>query len=806
MKKISTLLLITLLGFASIKAQAAPNPKVRGTVKDQQGDAVAFCNVMFSPIDDSLNMRGDISNEHGYFDIPIPAGQYHFMVSMMGYEPYRTTVSLSEDADMGEIVLNLSSIQVDEVVVRANMIRRRADGYVFSPGNSPIVTGRTSLELLTFAPGVWYSKDRGISINGKTGTKVMVNDRMINLSGDELSAYLESIDAEQIRSIEVIPETGAQYDAESSGGILKITLKRSTTAGLTGSVGMNFDMRDDEFLARARPSLNLEYRKNRLSLYTNWSFQKSNGMERDHEFTRYETDDRREIDGVLNYLYGFKGYSGRIGSVYELTDRQSIGLDFDLSHNESDDDGSSIGTIRTTDYFADAFSYYDKTGIGDRYNLSFNYKLKTDEKGSGLTFVADYMRNEGDTDESNRANEVPNIGLPTYSNRLTNRISNTDYYTIRADYKHYLSSKYQLEAGVKYAYTDMDTDIRYQDEIGGIWIPNEDLNDHYLYREGVLAGYVNGTANLGRWNLVAGLRVENTDLRPHSFVNPGETKNQNYTDFFPTVRAIYFLNQEKGHMINAGYSRRIRRPGFNSLNPFRIQLNNYTYIIGNPDLKPSYTDSYSLTAVVANNYSLILGIDDQKGAVNQIVIPDPDDPNILLYQHNNVDRITSYYIALQAQLNPMPWWRLSAEAVYNYLENKLRGYELNGGMFQGRIANVFTGPKNWGAELSYFYFSGAPQGNMEITDGFDCLNASIKKTFFDNRLTASFHVNNILDNGGYLMSARVSEPGKFTKTLRMRNSGNPTRTYGISLRWNFKAGKDVRVNKVTAGNEEERSR
>ncbi len=102
--------------------------------------------------------------------------------------------------------------------------------------------------------------------------------------------------------------------------------------------------------------------------------------------------------------------------------------------------------------------------------------------------------------------------------------------------------------------------------------------------------------------------------------------------------------------------------------------------------------------------------------------------------------------------------------------------------------------------------SGVTQGNMEQIGMIDYLNASIRKSFFDNRLTASFFVNNILDDGGSIMTARINEPGRFTKQLQLRNSFNPTRTYGLSLRWSFKAGKEVRVAKVTAGNAEERER
>ena len=805
MKRILTLLIFATGLFASA-AQAAPDSRVRGLVKDANGEPIGFCTVIFALSTDTLRVRGDISNAEGFFDMTLPAGEYRLTVAMMGYEPYRREVVLNGDADLGTIELAESTIKIEAAVVTADMVHRRADGYVFLPAGSSITTGRSSLELLSYAPGVWVDKDRGITINGKSGTRVMVNDRMLNFTTEELTAYLESINAEQIRSIEVIPDPGAQYDADSAGGILKITLKRTMNGGLSGSVGMNLTAHDDLFPGQVRPSVNLEYRKDRLSLYTNIYYGKNKSLEETHEYTKYESSDNREIDGTLNFKVNSSNFGGRIGSVYELTDRQSVGLDFDYSKTENNRDGLSVGRITHTGYEAQGLSAYRNAGDYSRHSVSFNYKLKTDDKGSNLMFMADYMYNRGDQFESNHATETSVPYAQTESNSNSNRLSQTDYYTLRTDYKHYINQKFQLETGAKYAYTDMDTDIRYDDFVDDQWVPVDALNDHYLYREGVLAGYVNGSANLGRWNLSAGLRAENTDLRPHSYIAPDQAKRQNYTDFFPTARAVYFIRQEKGHLLNASYTRRISRPGFSQLNPFRMQLNNYTYVVGNPDMQPAYADSYSLTGVVGNKYSLTVGYNDITGAVRQIVLPDPENPEILLYQHRNVDRVRNLFVSASLPIQIQKWWRMSVDAFAMQSRNKIGVNEINGDMFQGQLNNLLTFRKNWSAEVNYTYISGFIQGNMEASN-WDFLNLSIKKTFFDNRLTASFSVDNVLDDGGWHINATIRDPGKFTKQLDMRSSNNPARRYGLSLRWNFRTGKDTKsVQKVVFGNEEERGR
>ncbi len=786
-------------------AGAAPANRVRGAVEDEKGEALPYCNVMFASARDTLQVIGDISDAGGRFDIAVPSGEYIMTVSMLGYSSHRRPVRVEGTLDAGVIRLRQTAVEIGAATVRADMIRRRADGYLFTPGNSSIVTGRTSLELLKLAPGVWIDDRNGITINGKTGTKVMVNDRLLKFSGDELSNYLENLNAEDIKSVEVVPDPGAKYDADASGGILKITLKRSSVAGLQGSVGFRTTLVENNNPRDLRPNVNLDFRKNRLSLYTSFSYRESNYTETDWEDTRYHNEEQRVINNDMVLKSGDRDYFGRLGLMYELTDRQSIGVDADYSHSRSKGNGIMQGDIRTTLGHSTAFSDYRSRDTTDRWNVSMNYRVKFDSLGSSLILMADYMRYDAPSTQLNYSSETPDEGQTSATNRYTGRRRGTDNYSVRADYTKFFKNGMQLEAGMKYAYTDMETDLHYADETGGAWVPDEASNDHYLYREGVLAGYANWRATLGPLSLTAGLRVENTDLRPYSYVNPDESRNQNYTDFFPTATLAVFFNREKGHLLSAGYNRRIRRPGFNNLNPFRIQLNNYTYIVGNPDLKPSYSDNYTLTGVIANVYSITAGYQIQKGAVSQLVKTDPNDPNILIYQHSNIDKITSAYIAFSGAVNPFKWWRMGLDANWSYNKNKLSNQNLNGGTFQGRVNNLFTMPKKWSAEVNYYYRSSVYQGTMKV-GSYDQLNLNLKKTFGKNKFTASLWVNDVLDDGGTVFHATIHEPGQFDKTLRARNTSGATRTFGLALRYNFKAGKDVKVNKVKAGNEEERSR
>ena len=172
---------------------------------------------------------------------------------------------------MGDVVLEEQATEIGNVVVSAQMIRREADRFVVDVANSTGAIGKDGVEVLKQSPGVWVDDD-GISINGSEGTTVYINDREVRLSGEELVQYVRNLRAEDISKIEVVPQTGADYDADSTGGVLKITLKRRLDDGMMGSVRMYGDF--GEMGSVYSPSASLNYHVGRFDLsasgwYTN---------------------------------------------------------------------------------------------------------------------------------------------------------------------------------------------------------------------------------------------------------------------------------------------------------------------------------------------------------------------------------------------------------------------------------------------------------------------------------------------------------------------------------------------------------
>ena len=237
-------LLISLIGFLTAvqalnaTAQDQPSFTVTAKVVNDQGDPVDYATVQMRDQKDSTRFFGTITDENGKFELTVPHGDYSLRITFLGYQEYNQDLTVSAKNDLGKLEMSTSTVDLKEVVVTANLITREADRYVINLADTPLAIGRDGKEALMLAPGVWVSNRGEISVNGRTGTRVMVNERLLQETGEDLLAYLQSLRAEDILKIEVIPYAGVEYDASMTSGIVKITLRKQRNDGMEGMAGL----------------------------------------------------------------------------------------------------------------------------------------------------------------------------------------------------------------------------------------------------------------------------------------------------------------------------------------------------------------------------------------------------------------------------------------------------------------------------------------------------------------------------------------------------------------------------------------
>ena len=393
MKKL--IFLIVILALAAANAFAARIYPAEGRVVDEQGQAVEYATVVL--LKGSDQVAGMATDDTGRFVLKVPSGEYTLSVQYLGFDPVVRQVRVEENNDLGEIVMKSSTTRIEGVVVKAQLIRREADRFVVDVANAPAAIGKDGIELLERAPGVWID-DEKISINGKSGSKVYVNDRELRMEPEQLLTYLRSLRAEEIQKIEVVPTTGADYDADSSGGIIRITLRKRRENGLDGSLSMRTTQNGRHHFYT--PSGNINIHTGRLDLYASaWAdLGKDTAVSDEH--TDYTTGDTN-LTSHSEIAERDRNFGGSIGSVFEISPKHSIGAEFEYWRNNEKGPNDSYTDFTDAGVVTRTQSRYDTRNIRNNYSATFNYIYKLDTLGSTLKLLADYTRRETEAGNDN---------------------------------------------------------------------------------------------------------------------------------------------------------------------------------------------------------------------------------------------------------------------------------------------------------------------------------------------------------------------------------------------------------------------
>ena len=655
--------------------------------------------------------------------------------------------------------------------------------------NAPAAIGKDGIELLERAPGVWIDGEK-ISINGKSGSKVYVNDRELRMEPEQLLTYLRSLRAEEIQKIEVVPTSGADYDADSAGGIIRITLKKRRENGVNGSVA--FNTTQGEIVHRYNPSANINLHSGRVDFYASaWgSFGKDETTT--GEQTRYEAADK-ELNAHSSMKGRNRSLGASAGAVVEIDNRNSVGAEFEYWRNRNGEpndtytDFRNAGTVTRTD------SHFDKLDIRNNYSATFNYIRKIDTLGSTLKLLADYTRRETDSGNDNFSRmTAPGATADSTYRDNTESVYNIATATLALEKR--FSPRWTLKAGAKYTYNDMHNDALYEYLKGDAWTRNDNQSFTIDYTENIAAAYAVASAQLGRWGLVAGLRGEYTHTT-------GKSVGQDYFSLFPNANVSFALSKEKGWSLIAQYARTIERPRFWCLNPQRMQISDYTYQTGNPLLDPAYKQDVSLTLVLAHKYTLTGGVILQRDEINQTTAADADNPDMLGILWVNYDDTKTWYAAANLPIQPTEWLQINMGA--NYMRRGQRVEQHAPETFQHiLLANVSATielPANFYVDLSYRYQSRMTFGNATV-EPMQFLNAEVKKRF-GRRFTLSFSARSLLDEGQEI----TAQGDGFVRRVITRQPWC-ARSYQIGITCNFKSGKAFRKKSVEAGASEDKGR
>jgi outer membrane receptor protein involved in Fe transport len=553
--------------------------KITGKIINQKDDVLELIEVLILN-KDSIAIRSELTNIKGEFSISVEKGEYLLQVRQMGVILHKQKINLNQDLDLGIIKVTEKEQKLIEVVVTSQkkLIERKVDRLVFNVESSIAATGGDAIDALKVTPGLRIEND-AIGVVGKSNIDVMVDDKKIQFNGEQLIAYLKTIRSENISRIEVITNPSAKYDASGNSGIVNIVLKKNPNLGFNGSVQSSI-LKNTYF--GGSNGLNLNFQNERLKI--SWKGNISNNKNRPLEYNRIETETEFRENNIQRKVSA-NMYSSNLSADYKLSDKSNIGVVYSLAKRDFDNQGGTTTLIRKNNLTQNIFSNTKNNfhGLINSVNGYYNYKIN-DKK---VSVELNYITNNTDNNVDYTSNSI------NYNNTQNFKKNDFKIKTAQIDFE-LPNSWCKIETGAKITDTDANNEFTYSENnvISG--------NTVFNLNEKIGALYFSSMKTISKkWETTFGLRFENTFVKGLSQSN--EINKNTYNNLFPTLSVLFAQSDETSWSL--AYNKRINRPNYNDLNPYKLYDTPFSYTTGNPYLKPSISNNIELS-YTHNNLNL----------------------------------------------------------------------------------------------------------------------------------------------------------------------------------------------------------
>jgi ferric enterobactin receptor len=615
MKRILFALLALLVNLAAVSAaaqnpagppQAGQPPQAAGEVHgvivaaDSSGAAVPRPAVGVRSKADGKLVAGTYGGQDGTFRIQgLRPGTYYLRVSGIGFTPMNspefTITPAAPSADAGNIKLERISVTLQSVTVtgeKPTMIIEPDRNTYKAKDVAPAAANAS--DVLQATPSVEVDADGKVSLRGNENVAIQINGRPTPIRGTQLGAYLKQIPANIVERIEVVPNPSAKYDPEGMAGIINIVLKANTDLGLSGGLNTGFAT-----TSRFNSSGNVGYQKSAWTLFGTYGYNADDrGITGINDRLRFDPSGspmsytNQDIDGRTKN--GGHNFTGNVD--YKATEKDVISNSLSLNRRHNND-GALAGytELDATQAFLDRYVMDRNTkSRGLVFDNSFSWKRTIEPRKHELSSEVRFNRTR-DEDNTLLWREPQNADGSSAGPAIQGEIQGTNaltrQLTAQVDYMRPLTAKTKLESGLKETQRWIDREyLVYKDALGdGTWVASN-LSNTFQFDEQVHAGYGVLSQSVGKFDLQAGLRAERAE---RNFNLAGaQAVPYKYTSLFPSGVIMYKPGEQS--QIKVSYSRRIRRPGTQELNPFPVFFDQQNVFIGNPRLNPEYTDALEL--------------------------------------------------------------------------------------------------------------------------------------------------------------------------------------------------------------------
>lgn len=616
------------------------------------------------------------------------------------------------------------SKELGEVVVKAHLpqYKKTHEGLLTNVAGTVLSKMGTADNVLKHVPSIVKKKD-GYEVVGKGTPIIYINGRKMQGISE-----LDNIKSSDIKSVEVIQNPGAAYDA-SVNAVIKIkTIKKK-------GEGFGFDTRSVYWYnkhANTIQQVNMNYRHNGLNLFATYKFSDATWMQKAtyeqtvHVDTLWQQHNNNEVTGRIESHRLISGFS------YDFNANHSIGARYTLtspgySRSKVFFDSQVTADDKFYDYIKTDGLSVDKDNPSHQLNAYYNGILgkTTIDLNTDLYFSTN--RAYAYSDEQSLEHDSRNVNS---KNRVSNKMVAT---------KLVITSPLlggNLSYGAEYIHTRRNDDYE---------VNRTDLlaNSYSKLEEQTASPFIQYARLTPIGNITAGLRYEYVRFKYYDAGIYQPEQSRSFRNLFPTISYGAKIGKV---MAQLSYSVKTSRPSYSQLSNNVSYMNRFTRQTGNPYLDNETNHRVELSGVW-KFIQFMVNYKDSRNAIIYWAEQIPEDEAITMISRKNVKSLKSMtaYISAAPKIGIWaPQINLGMQKPWFTLHTDVASYRLNRPIFMGNFNNAFSLSCGITLNVDYRYQSKGNTMNVYLAKEQHVLDVSISKSFLKDALTLEIKGNDLL--------------------------------------------------------------
>jgi hypothetical protein len=805
MKVIRTNILCVFIS-AKLFAQTPDEGRISIGFVDEKNTPIEGAFIQLLKSTDSIPIQTLISGQNGSVEfMKVQDGTYFIMASLVGLSNYFSPVFsiTNNNATVSLPTVILKTTTLKEVVVydKTNYIEKYPDKTVVNVSKNTLNAGANLYDVIEHCPGIRIDQNDNISLQGMSNVTVMIDGKIMPIFASDLANYLKGLPADAVEKIELITNPSAKYDAAGSGGILNIVMKKDKAIGTNGTISTSYGQ---GIYPKANGSFFLNHREKKFNVFCNY-----NNLYRlnlnEITLTRDFYNSSQLTNSYNQYTYNklpINVQTGRLGVDFYVSDKTTIGI----VTNGMD---RSIKTIGSTTTHADSLgipqSYNITNSVTDEraynYSVDLNFKHIFDSLGKQLTANVDYASfiNQNTqnitTDFFNNENTPLNIPTVLFGN-LTGGVN---IYSFKVDYDNSINTNTSFSAGIKTSYVSTNNNMLFYNGTNSNSPIDTSSSNHFIYSESINAAYMNFNKKAGKCSFQLGLRAEQ-EIAKGDQITTNQQFTRNSIQLFPSGYISDSVSQY--NILGFSFSRRVNRPSFDDLNPFRQYVDLTMYKQGNPYLMPENTYKFELSDTYKGDFVLSLCYSRTMLPITEVLLPLENEENIVVLTSMNLNYYDHYGINVSCPVHFTKWWTSNnnLEMYYTYYSADLAQSPLSSGLMSYDLSceNDIQLNKAMKATINAYYSSGEIDGYFVMKPHW-ALNAGFQKKVLKKAGTITLSMKDIFWTN--FMQGSAAYTGYNESFIFKRDSKV------VNLAFSYRLGKNLaKTSKNVDGAEDEKNR